>query len=66
MYQALSSSSPLEPGYKAKGKVDERVAQAVVNVDDPDIVLDLRKANGHPIVPTSLIASGKSFKLTYR
>ena len=29
-------------------KIDERVAQAVISIDDPDIVLDLRKANGNP------------------
>ena len=29
-------------------KIDERVAQAVISIDDPDIVLDLCKANGNP------------------
>ena len=36
------------PSCAAQGKVDERVVQAVISVDDPDIVLDLRKANGNP------------------
>ena len=29
----------------AEAKVDERVARAVVNLDDPEIVLDLRRMN---------------------
>ena len=31
-----------------EAEVDERVAKAVVNLDDPEIVLDLRSTNGKP------------------
>lgn len=31
-----------------QGRIDECVAQAVIDVDDPDIVLDFRKANEDP------------------
>ena len=34
--------------YSSEADVDERVAKAVVELDDPDIVLDLRKLNGKP------------------
>ena len=36
------------PSCSAHDKIDECVAQAVIDVDDPDIILDLRKANGNP------------------
>ena len=39
--EAASSSATV-------AKIDERVAQAVISINDPDIVLDLRKANGNP------------------
>lgn len=31
-----------------QAKIDKCVAQAFINTDDPDIVLDLHKANGNP------------------
>ena len=39
--EAASSSA-------TEAKIDERVAQAVISINDPDIILDLRKANGNP------------------
>ena len=39
--EAASSSASV-------AKIDERVAQAVISIDNPDIVLDLRKANRNP------------------
>ena len=37
-----ASSSAIE------AKIDKRVAQAVISINDPDIILDLKKANGNP------------------
>ena len=39
--EAASSSA-------TEAKIDERVAQAVISINDPDMILDLRKANGNP------------------
>ena len=36
-----SASNSFEKG------VDERVAKAILEMDDPDIILDLRQTNGH-------------------
>ena len=54
--EAASSSATV-------AKIDERVAQAVISINDPDIVLDLRKANGNPNSST-FDRFGKKFKLT--
>ena len=34
--------------YASEAQVDERVAKAVVQLDDPEIIMDLRKLNGNP------------------
>ena len=34
--------------YSSQAKVDERVTRALMDVNDPDIVLDLRRLNGKP------------------
>ena len=34
--------------HSSEAKVDERVAQALLDINDPDIVLDLRRSNGKP------------------
>ncbi len=36
------------PSYASEVVVDDRIARAILDFDDPDIVLDLRQANGHP------------------
>ena len=38
--------------YSSQAKVDERVTRALVDVNDPDIVLDLRRLNGKPTSST--------------
>ena len=38
--------------YSSQAKVDERVTRALVDVNDPDIVLDLRRLNGKPTSTT--------------
>ena len=45
MYHTLLYDSS-SPEYAGQAEVDERVANAILNVDDPEIVLDLRRANG--------------------
>ena len=34
--------------YSSEAAVDERVAKAVLQLDDPQIVMDLRRMNGKP------------------
>ena len=34
--------------YSSESRVDERVTRALLDVSDPDIVLDLRRSNGKP------------------
>ena len=34
--------------YSSEAKVDERIAQALLDINDPDIVLDHRRSNGKP------------------
>ena len=36
------------PEYAGQVEVDERVANAVLHVDDAEVILDLRRANGRP------------------
>ena len=42
----LQDSSAAE--YASQAEVDEHVAKAVLRFDDPELVLDLRRANGNP------------------
>ena len=46
----LNDSSSAE--YSSQSVVDERVAQAILKVDEPDILLDLRRCNGKPNATT--------------
>ena len=41
LHDSSSASNSFEKG------VDERVAKAILEMDDPDIILDLRQTNGH-------------------
>jgi len=38
--------------YASEAQVDERVAKAVVELDDPEIIMDLRQMNGNPKATT--------------
>lgn len=51
MYRTLLHDSTCS----AQPEVDERVAKAVLELDDPEVLLDLRKSNGNP--KTSLFDS---------
>ena len=47
----------------AEAMVDERVAKAIIDFDDPEIVFDLRNTNGCPHCDLIfMILSGKNFK----
>ena len=43
----LHDSSAAEYSFEAHCQVDERVAKAVIEIDDSEIILDLRWANGN-------------------
>ena len=45
IYRSLLDDSSA-PEYQSQGIVDERVAKAVLLVNDPEIILDLRRTNG--------------------
>ena len=47
IYHTLLHDSS-SPEYAGQAEVDERVANVILHVDDPEIVLDLRRANGKP------------------
>lgn len=47
MYQALSEDSSSAPTALQRA-VDERVAKAILEIEAPEIILDLRKLNGSP------------------
>lgn len=47
VYRTLLHDSSA-PQYESEGQVDERVAKAVLQTDDPEIILDLRRTNGKP------------------
>lgn len=34
--------------YSSEAEVDQRIARAVLEIDDPEVVLDLRRSNGNP------------------
>ena len=42
----------------AEGTVDDRVAAALLDLDDPEIIIDMRELNGNPS-PQDLIHFGK-------
>ena len=47
MYQALTEDSSNAPTALQRD-VDERVAKAILEIESPEIILDLRKLNGSP------------------
>lgn len=47
IYRLLTNDSS-SAEYSSQAQVDERVARALLNLDDPEILLDLRRCNGKP------------------
>ena len=58
----LQDSSAAE--YALQAEVDEHVAKAVLRFDDPELVLDLRRANGNPQSAFFCVCFGKNFSIT--
>ena len=46
IYHTLLHDSS-SPDYTGQAEVDERVTNAVLQLDDPEVILDLRRMNGN-------------------
>ena len=62
IYRLLTNDSS-SAEYSSQAQVDERVARALLDLDDPEILLDLRRCNGKPNT-TLFDVFGKSFSLS--